>query len=534
MLFDGLTAKRRIEPEEPSRGLMNQGLFTFRPPVAGVSITEQTALTYSAVWACVRIISETIAMLPWRVLEQQGSSKVLNPAHPVDMVLHRRPNDEMTPMTFRETVLGHAVSWGNGYAEIERTKGGEVYALWPITPERVNPDRTQNGTLYYDVCSAGGGGNVAVRAAEMFHVKGLGFDGTVGYSVVHMAREAISAGLATEQFGSSLFGNGALPSGVIEQEKGVGESLSEEAVKNMLKSFNKRNRGARNANRVEYLDAGMKFNPITIKPEEAQFLETREFQVREICRWFRMQPHKLADLDRATHTNIESQNIEHVVDTIMPWAVRLEQELNMKCFPRGDYKNYSKINLAALLRGDSKARGEFYKLMLDHGVYDIDEVRGLEDLNELPNGAGKLRLVPMNMVSIDQAANGQASKVTREQRQVVREAAQRMASLECNRTSKAIEKSEKEPAAIAQAYHNFAPQLAEALVPIIALMDPDASEPNSIAVDIATAWVKNAQLALRESSDQVDLVQAWRLNRAEALYQFILARTATQEENEDV
>ena len=382
MLFDSLLSKRSVRAYEPAGGPQNS-IVMLRPPVAGVAVDEAKALTYSAVWGCVRIIAETIGMLPWRVLESVEEGKRPAPDHNLDYVLSRKPNGEMVPFSFKETIVAHAVLWGNGYAEIERTRGGDIAALWPITPDRVTPDRDNSGRLIYRVSQADGGA-IDIKPANMFHLKGLGFDGTVGYSVVQMAKEAISLGLATQEYGASFFGNGAIPGGVIEQKAEGGKALGPDGIKNLLKTWNKKNRGSDKAHKTEFLDAGLEYKTIGVKPEEAQFLESMKFQVNDICRWFRVPPHKLADLTRSTFNNIESQNIDFVVDTIMPWAIRLEQEANFKLFRRSESKFFTKLNLMSLLRGDSKSRGEFYKTMLDHGIYDIDEVRAFEDLNKLP------------------------------------------------------------------------------------------------------------------------------------------------------
>ncbi len=518
MIFGSLSMKRNTAPETPYAGY--GGLFMIGRPTAGIKVNEEVALTYSAFWGCVRIISETLAMLPWRVFEQDGRRKTVAIDHPLDRVIHRRPNVEMTPFTLKEVITAHALVWGNGYAEIERSRGGDIVALWPITPDRVKPCRDGDGRLFYEV-SQGGGGTTQLNPEDMFHLKGPGFDGTCGYSVVGMAREGISLGIATERFGAGFFGNGAQLGAVIEQEAGH-KGLSAAAVKNMLGTFNKKNRGAGNNHQVEYLDAGLKYKPIGVPPEDAQFLETRKFQAIEMCRWFRMPPHKLAELDRSTHNNIESQGIEFVIDTMMPWVVRLEQEANLKLFGTDDRRHYTKVNMMALLRGDSKARGEFYKTMMDRGVYDIDEVRAFEDMNPLERN-GDLRLVPMNMVSLDQAAQqggtGSSQQPTGAQQAVLMDATRRLVKIECKRIAHCAKGPDFVNAA-AGFYVQYLEQLDNGLGPSARLIAEAAGGDDADIGEFCQRWVAQAADLLQQAHDAGRIpatLASWESRRAEEL-----------------
>jgi HK97 family phage portal protein len=417
-LFDGLgnglqiDAARRssIDDVHPSTGGGMFGL-QFRRPIAGVPIDHDSALTYSAVWACTKVISEHIAMMPWRAFEKKDGVRQVADGSLLDGLLYRSPNDEMTSFDFRQQLILSALLQGNGLAEIERTRHGDPVAIWGIDWQRVNPDRDRRGRLCYDIAE-NNGPNTVLYAKDVIHLKGMGYDGLQGYSVVEYAKQCFSLGLATEQFGAAFFGNGAMPGGIIEwNDSGEQpDGWDSNAAKNMKSSWNKKHQGSSKHGGIEILEPGQKFKPISISPNEAQFLESRKFGINEVCRWFNVKPHKIADLERSTNSNIESQNIEHVTDTLLPWVTRLEQETDFKMYGR-DTRRYSKINMSALLRGDLKARQEFYKTMLDRGVYCIDDVLAFEDMNPLENGVGQLRLVPMNMSTLEQAVkNGNTGK----------------------------------------------------------------------------------------------------------------------------
>ena len=399
----------------------SQGYTYFGLPKAGEPVTHENALKYSAIWACTKIISETIATLPWHVME----TKTKIAEHPLDNILYRRPNSEMDAYSLKELIASNAVTWGNHYSEIERNRLGEVVNLWPIDPSRVNPARDSNGRLYYEVDN-GSGQKASINAADMFHVRGPSRDGINGYSVIKYAQESISLGMAAESFGATFFGNGAIPGLVIKNTQNA--EISAEGVTNLLKTWNKRNKGAGNANKVEYLDAGMEVEKIGIPPEDAQFIETRKFQILEIARWFRVPPHKLAELERSTFSNIESQNIEFVTDAIMPWVTRMESQVNYSLISLEDAEQYyNKLNLMSLMRGDSKARAEYYQIMSGLGVLSIDEIRDKEDYDIIGGAVGDLRLVPMNMTTAERMASGDGLKAAGN---VINETAARFVKME--------------------------------------------------------------------------------------------------------
>lgn len=509
-MFFNIDAKRKTEPVgRPS--IVSYGL-----PTAGVKVDGDTALTYSAFWACVKIISETVGYLPWRIMEE-GALRTVAIDHPLDRVVHRLPNPEMSSVTFKELLLAHCLTWGNAYCEIERNRIGDVVALWPIDPDNVKVDRDANGALVYEIMS-GAGTKTIMAPRDIFHVRGPSRDGINGYSVVQMARESISLGLATESFGSAFFGNGAIP-GMVIQNKG-GAKLNVEGVQNLLRTWNKQHKGPKKAGKVEYLDAGMEVQQLGIPPADSQFLETRKFQITEIARWFRIPPHKLADLERSTHTNIESQNIEFVTDSIMPWVARIECQADISLLRDDEVgRYYNKINLKGLLRGDSKARAEYYKVMSGLGVLSIDEIRALEDQDELGGAAGALRMVPMNMTTVERMASGQVNSTSNEIRGLVLESAERFCKREIKATEKAHEKAD--PAAfIRDFYVGHAQACADGFRRIARIVCGDGVDVDGILVrffgDYAAKSADQLHNAIITGKKQA-LFSSWQARKAENL-----------------
>lgn len=299
---------------------------------AGKNVTERSAMQMTAVYSCVRVLSEAVAGLPLHVYKYRsdgGKEKAIN--HSLYRLLHDEPNPEMTSFVFRETLMTHLLLWGNAYAQIIRNGKGEVVALYPLMPNRMTVDRDSNGTLYYKYYR---GSDEAIRNKEyevilspgdVLHIPGLGFDGLVGYSPIAMAKNAIGLAIATEEFGAKFFANGAAPSGVLEHP---GTLKNPDKVR---ESWNATFGGSHNANKVAVLEEGMKYSPISISPEQAQFLETRKFQINEIARIFRVPPHMMGDLEKSSFSNIEQQSLEFVKYTLEPWLVRWEQSMCVRC-----------------------------------------------------------------------------------------------------------------------------------------------------------------------------------------------------------
>lgn len=502
----------------------------YTPPVSGENIDYDTAQTFSAWWACVRGISETIAYLPFHVMERDKARRIIAPDHPLFSVLHVMPNEEMSSFSFRELMLRNVLGRGNFYAEKERNRRGDIVNIWPIEYERVNVDRDKRGRLVWDI-SNGAAANTTLSAKDVYHVKGPG-NGVVGLSVVELAKETISLGIAAEKFGGGLFGNGAVPSLVITNDGST--KINPDGVKNLLSTWNKRNKGAKNRGKTEYLDKGFKIEPIAINPNDAQFLETRKFQVHEVCRWFRYPVHKLAELDRTTNNNIEAENISFVTDTLMPWIARLESESDISLLKREDVGRYfTKIKVQGVLRGDMKSRTEAYRIMVSMGIYDIDEVRGLEDLNELENGIGKLRTVPMNMVSVEEAIKqgGTAPKkqeITKAHFRLFQSIAQRFVTVETKRLSAISEKdSFKEDAA--KFYSKQSDIMINSFSPAFGLALEAVGMGSDGADKLAADFVKDIILDSADAAQSAQakenldsLLHSWNTSKAESMAEKII------------
>lgn len=365
--------RRTAEPRDPDEQRIP---YTGRT-LAGVYVTPDRALQNPVVWACVRYLSQTVAGLPWHVMrETSAGTWERMPGSRIDWLLYGEPNPEWTPFAWRETMMRWALLWGNAYAEIERDTVGRPIALWPIHPERVAAQRDETGALVYEVDN-GSAGKAPVPRADMFHVRGMG-DGPVGLSVIDYAAQSIGWAQATEAFGAGYFGKGANPSGVVTMKK----QMDTAGFKRLRSEFRQLYTGAR-AERTMILDNDMDWKPISIEPDKSQFVETMQHQVDVICRWFGVPPHKVAHLLRATFSNIEHQSIEVVVDSIMPWVKRLEEEADAKLFGARRGFMRTKMNLNALMRGDAKARGEYYQYMRNMGVFSANDILGLEDMNPI-------------------------------------------------------------------------------------------------------------------------------------------------------
>lgn len=352
-------------------------------PLAGVRVTPDTAITVPAVWACLRYISQTIAMLPWNAMEKTDGGGIVAENTRVHTLLHDRPNPEWSAFQFRETLTHWALRWGNGYAEIERDQMNRPYALWPIHPERVTVERDPlTRALRYKVTS-GVDGTSHINAEDMFHIRGFG-EGPVGVNVMNYAAESIGWAKASQLFGAAFFGNGMNIGGFIIPQKGA---MTPEGKREAERDLNSKFGGVRKAFKWLIGDPDWKIETVSVAPDKGQFNETNVFLIAEVARWFGVPLHKIAELTHATFTNIEHQGIEAVQECIMPWATRFEQEANYKLF--GNRPGfYTKINLRGLLRGDFKSQQEGLQIMRNGGAITADEWRSLVDMNKMPEGLG--------------------------------------------------------------------------------------------------------------------------------------------------
>ena len=365
--------------------------FLFGRTTSGKPVNERTAMQTTAVYACVRILAEAVASLPLHVYEYQddGGKKLVHD-HPLYYLLHDEPNPEMTSFVFRETLMSHLLIWGNAYAQIIRDGAGRVLGLYPLLPDKMEVQRDDKGNIYY-VYSRNSDenpmfkeyGNIKLKAEDVLHIPGLGFDGLIGYSPIAMAKNAVGMTLACEEYGASFFANGANPGGVLEHP-GVLKDPSK-----VRESWNSVYRGVSNAHKIAVLEEGMKYQQIGIPPEEAQFLETRKFQINEIARLYRIPPHMVGDLDKSSFSNIEQQSLEFVKYTLDPWVIRWEQSLQRSLLLPGEKgKYFIKLNVDGLLRGDYQSRLNGYAVGRQNGWFSANDIREMENMNPIPDEEG--------------------------------------------------------------------------------------------------------------------------------------------------
>lgn len=362
---------------------------------AGKVVGEESAMRLSVVWGCVRLLSETVGSLPLSIYKssKDGNSESLPDDDYLQVLLHDRPNNDMTSVEFREAMMVNLVLLGNGYALIERNSEGVVTALYPIRASLVTP-RQERDRVVYDFNDRGK--VETLPSDKVFHLKGFGADGLMGYSPVSYARNAMGLSMATEDYGAKFFAGGARPKGVLKLPTWL-KAETREKVKADLAKIQQQIEGG---DGTLLLEGGMEYQAISIPPEDAQFLETRKLQLNEICRIFRVPPHMVADLDKATFSNIESQGMEFEKFTLRPYLTRWEQAIKQKIIPVNKRRtHFARFNLDGLLRADSAARAAFYSVMLQNGVYSSNEVRALENRNSQP-GADELR-VQVNMTPLD-------------------------------------------------------------------------------------------------------------------------------------
>ena len=380
--------------------------FLFGGTTSGKNVNEFTAMQTTAVYSCVRILSEALASLPLHVYRYSHGGKERVYDHPLYHILHDEPNSEMTSFVFRETLMSHLLIWGNAYAQVIRDGAGRVVALYPLLPNKMEVWRDKNGEIFYTYSRNSDEnpnfkdyGSVVLRRQDVLHIPGLGFDGLVGYSPIAMAKNAVGMTLACEEYGASFFANGANPGGVLEHPGVLKDP------KKVRDSWNEVYRGTSNAHKVAVLEEGMKYQQIGIPPEEAQFLETRKFQINEISRLYRIPPHMVGDLEKSSFSNIEQQSLEFVKYTLDPWVIRWEQALQRSLLlPREKTEYFIKLNVDGLLRGDYQSRMNGYSIARQNGWLSANDIREMEDMNPIPDEeGGNLYLINGNMTKLKDA-----------------------------------------------------------------------------------------------------------------------------------
>ena len=402
-IFSGLF-KSRDRPQNRTAG--SNYAFFMGGTTSGKAVTERSAMQMTAVYSCVRILSEAVAGLPLHIYKYTDSGgKAMALDHPLYHLLHDEPNPEMSSFVFRETLMTHLLLWGNAYAQIIRNGKNEIVALYPLMTNKMSVDRDENGRLYYtyyrgsDETIKDKEFAVTLQPSEVLHIPGLGFDGLVGYSPIAMAKNAIGMAIACEEYGAKFFANGAAPGGVLEHPGTIKDP------QRVRESWQSTFGGSGNANKIAVLEEGMKYTPIGISPEQAQFLETRKFQINEIARIFRVPPHMVGDLEKSSFSNIEQQSLEFVKYTLDPWVIRWEQSIQRSLLSRDEKAVYFvKFNLEGLLRGDYQSRMNGYAIGRQNGWMSANDIRELENLDRIPaEDGGDLYLINGNMLPLKNA-----------------------------------------------------------------------------------------------------------------------------------
>lgn len=396
--------KARDKPENRTAG--SAYTFYMGGTTSGKVVTERSAMQMTAVYSCVRILAEAVAGLPlhlYKYNDYGGKEKAID--HPLYRLLHDEPNPEMSSFVFRETLMTHLLLWGNAYAQVIRNGKNEVVALYPLMPNKMSVDRDGNGHLYYtyyrgpDEAIKNKEFAVTLKPSDVLHIPGLGFDGLVGYSPIAMAKNAIGMAIACEEYGAKFFANGATPGGVLEHPSTIKDP------QRVRESWQAAFGGSSNSNKVAVLEEGMKYTPISISPEQAQFLETRKFQINEIARIFRVPPHMVGDLEKSSFSNIEQQSLEFVKYTLDPWVIRWEQSIQRTLLSHDEKVRYFvKFNLEGLLRGDYQSRMNGYAIGRQNGWMSANDIRELENLDRIPaKEGGDLYLINGNMLPLKDA-----------------------------------------------------------------------------------------------------------------------------------
>jgi len=369
-------------------------VFSGAETFSGETVTQDTALHQPAVFACVRVISEDVASLPIKIYSRV-SDMVREPidSHPVAKLFQVAPNPEMTPFTFKETMTAHVLLYGNAYAEIERDNSGTAIGLWILLPENMTIE-IKDGTVWYNYNAAGT--SVRLPSENVFHIKGLGHDGIVGYSPIGYAREVIGMAQAMQKSGGTFFQNSSRPSGVLSHPA----KLSEDAAKRLRKGWDSMYSSANNHGKTAILEEGMKWDSLSIPHADSQWLEARQYALQDICRIYRMPPHMIQDLSRATYSNIESQQIQYMQGTLMPWLRRWEQEISRKLLGVDDKSIYAEFLAEEALRGNTIDRYAAYRTARESGWLSINEIRKRENLNTIGEQGDKY-IMPLNFADVE-------------------------------------------------------------------------------------------------------------------------------------
>src|SRR5690625_462075 len=371
---------------------------------SGEKVTVDSALSIPTVYRCINIKSNAIAMLPLQAFKRTDSGREREKRHIVSKLLETRPNPYQSPFKFKHLMETHRNTWGNAYINIEWGANGRPKALWLLNPSVTDPYvDVQNNRLWYHT-TLPNGNFTFIGDGDIVHLSSLSTDGLKGKPPIQVARESIGSSQAAQKFKGKFYKHGASNSGVLK----VPGLLNSEAKDVIRDEWEKANTGLNNAQRIAILDAGLEFQNISMPLRDAQFIESMAFDKVEIATMFDIPPHMVGDLERATHSNIEQENLSFLQNAINPILVRFQEEFRDRLFTEKEYDYYLNFNLDMILRADTKTRGEFYKMMLDKGVYSINEVREFEERNAIKGG--DQHRVDLNHVSLEIADEYQLGK----------------------------------------------------------------------------------------------------------------------------
>jgi HK97 family phage portal protein len=360
---------------------------------SGVRIDAESALRATVVLACVRVLSASVAGLPLHLYRRlAGGGKELARDLPLYRVLHTTPNSWQTSYELREMLMLHLLLHGSAFCEIRGA--GATQQLLPLHPSRMKVDRLENGRLRYTYREDKGSSTVYSQDAIM-HLRWLSDDGVNGMVPVEIASDAIGLARACEIHGASFFGNGARPGVILSTD----QMLSPEAAENTRNQWERAHRGPSRSQRTAVLQGGLKINELGGNNQESQFLESRRFQVEEVCRIYGVPPHLVGDLSRSSFSNIEQQSLDYVQNGLMPWLRRFESAITRDLLT--DDETFAEFDVRGALRADAAGRSAFYNTMAQLGVFSVNEIRGFENLN--PVDGGDIRVVPLNMQTLEQA-----------------------------------------------------------------------------------------------------------------------------------
>lgn len=393
--------RRKLHAELRSISYIGGGAVPSAPVLSGTFVTPETALGLAAVFSAVNVISRDIAAMPCHVYRRlPGGGREIDSSHPVEDLVSVQPNDEMDAFRYKQTEMSHTLTRGNGMSEIVRNpRTGSPLSLEILHPSKTLIKRTDSGKLYYELDN-----KKKLAPENVLHLAGMGFDGVMGYCPITLMRQTVGLSLGAEQYGASFFGNSARTSGWIKLAK----RITEQAANNLRKTFNQIHQGSQSAHQIGILEEGMDFVSSQFSPEDSQFLQTREFQVKDIARIFSIPPHKIGDYSESHLANVEEANIDYAATTLLGWVLMIESQANMKLLTREERKTHEiGIDMSVLLRGNVQARMLRIQTLRNTGSICTDEIRISEGYNPIgPEKGGDKFLVQAQYVPLDQVGKG--------------------------------------------------------------------------------------------------------------------------------